>query len=535
MFAFLKSLIGDSSSAKDAADAAKEASERESKAKAAKLSELCSRLGLIFKKDPLQVLGVAFVVEVDPAVPQTVSRADWQRVMSLTEKLLSEAGGKDGFVRRVSAVDYFVRFGRAFDEEGNLACDSLFRTLPSEIGALGCGNWNIRLRAALPARDEIHFVPVEDTATLLDVLKPFSAGRAEAPGKPAQGIENELVDGANRDGSPITGQSAIAPFLVRGSAPDWRRDGAWKRVSDIPEWREVVVHGRGLQGTPGEDTGGQEDVETDKRTSHAVKVRTFSAADRMAEAEASIAEDIERVEVRYQPLWDMATKRIAAAFAVPALVQDSVVTRMGDDLFGKGISATVSGKLDRHLLRRAWADMEIVGAKTPVTLLVPMHFAGLQNSAVRQGLVGDLRMIAGNRPPGRNIISVIVHTPVDASVARLGEFAQTLRTLVDGVWVEYAGPDAHIGALARSSVAQVGFEVSPMAGEDALMASAIKFIEATQGRGIGTFARGQLSANMAQGLPAVGVDCLAGNERLTDLLAAASADRRFDLDSVVAR
>lgn len=535
MFAFLKSLIGDSPDGKVSSTAAKDAKTREAEAKAAKLAELRSRLDLIFKKDPLQVLGLAFVVEVDPDTPETVAREEWQQVMSKAKAALSTVVGKDGFVRRVSAVDYFVRFGRVFDPAGNLSCEPLFTSLQDNIDALGCGHWNVRFRAALPWKDEIHFVPVTDAAPLRTVLEPYmveSRRELEGPVSPDAIV---LVDGLTDDdrATPVSAANAEINQTAQ-SSPAWRPDNVWERVSNIPEWREALVHGKKLRATRVYEDNGQGTGDATRPPPSAVAVTSWSAADRIAKTEDRIAEQIDRVAIRYQPMWDMGSKRITAAFAVPTLVQDGLVVRTGDDLFGRGIGAKVSGKLSRHMLARAWADMELVDGTETVTLAVPFHYGSFQNSVVREALVGDLRRIAEKRPPNRRLISVIVNTPKDAPGARLGEFAQMMRTFVDSVWIEYIGPEAEIGSINRASIAQIGFEVGKNFSEDALIGSVLGFVDKAKGKGFLTFARGAFTANLAQGLPAMGIDQIAGSERLTDLTVASSADRSFDIGAVVA-
>lgn len=527
MFSFLRGLIKTTETNQPVQTNPEEAAAREKRAKEEKLLELSARLTDLFRKDPLQVVGAAFLIEVVPKHPEGIDRSVWETVMRTTQEVLTETAGPAGLIRRVGAIDYFARFGGQFRSEGVMNCEWAVKELEQKISGLGIGEWQVRLSAALPAgsEDSIQFVLMKDLAVLRLALKPL-LGTAKTEGVQSFGLgENEDEQEASNastllEGDPVRG-------LSRKHIPVWNPDDLWDRIFQVPEWQEQSVHGdeQLLAGERGMDADDQDEEPPETRT------RTPSAADRVREAESKISNQIEAVTVRYQPLWDMSVKKPVSVFAVPALAKGSLIVRTGDNLFGRGISATASGSLDRKVIGRTWREICLMGNQQGFRVILPVHLQTLESTNERQVLFSVLKSIADEREESTGFSVVIVNVPKQNASSRLSGYAQAMKSFVDDVWVEFSGAGADFSSLNRANIARVGFNISGEADENELIGATMSFAHKAKAKGFETFVRGYFTQNTAQGLPACGIDHLAGDELLADPKAAISSERRFNLEA----
>ena len=532
MLTFLRNLLKDTGEQKKAAARKTDAGADLQNSKEDKLRELRLRLTEMHRRAPLQVLGNAFLVEIVPEDPNGTDRTDWDDAMSKSRSLLDELTGSTGIVRRVGAVDYFVRFPKPFHDLGNMNCEWMFGRLEQELAKSKSGKWTIQLSAALPGSDgDIHFVLVKKMEDLRSVLESLidqhapDSGEATPdadPGEEASKTTAEAPSAAN-------GGHFGKPGYVKHS-PGWRPDELWERIGKITEWQENLLSAAHTDldiEIPAPDPENAIDAAPEPKPGR-------SAEDRVREAEAEVITMIDSIIVRFQPLWDINAKQVAGIFAVPALVRNNLVVRTGDDMFGRGVSAGTSAALDRKVLDHTWKQVGLVNPETRMRVILPLHFRSLESSTESQILSAALRPISEKRSVHRSIVLVIVNVPPQAPLARLNSHAQSLRSYADEIWVELPSAQTDFSPLNKASVSRVGFEIAKTAQEDALMDDALSFATRADKKGMTTFARGHFTKNIALALPTIGIVHLSGRERFADPASAVAGDKRFDLEAFLA-
>lgn len=484
-----------------------------------KLKELCSRLTHVSTQNPLLVAGRAFLVEIQAVDPAGADAAEWVEITTSVSSLLSKDSGEAGFVRRIGAADFFIRYSDIFEPSGMFSCLATKQRLAKVAEDIGSPRWRFLLSAAIPEEGkDVRFRHFEDEEQLSNLMNPFLR-------KPD---EDDSVVGGGDQSDGVTSES---DELLTQSSPGWRKDDAWNAVRGMPEWRNTQK-----KTVPGEDDDSAGIVvpatESDKVARSVASEE--KKAGKLAKLQAEIEEKIDEVDICFTPVWDLRRKTIFAVHVLPAVELKNLSLVFDDDLFGRGIGSALSIKLDTRIFDTVGKARRRVDKEYGLVLVVPVHVQSVESHAGGRAVLASLNKLFKQLGPHDRLVANLVSASSDFSAIQLNAFAQLLGTVVDQVWIQFDDVGLKIDRLGRDKFSRIGLTVKDGVNDEKFIDAAGAFVDQATRKGFDVFARGNFSRSLTQGLPMIGIELLCGLDWDRTLVDVVKNNRRFDLERFTA-
>ncbi|MEQ9491524.1 MAG: hypothetical protein RIM72_21290 [Alphaproteobacteria bacterium] len=485
-----------------------------------KLKELCSRLTHVSRQDPLLVAGRAFLVEIQAVDPAGADAAEWEVITASVSSLLVDDCGEAGFVRRIAAGDFFLRYSDIFEPSGSmLSCLATKHRLDELAEKIGSPRWRFLLSAAVPEEGkDVRFRHFDNEEQLKILMDPFLR-------EPDEGSSEVGIDDLS------AGETPEPDELLTQSSPGWRKDDAWNAIRGMPEWRNTQK-----KTAPGKDDDSAGIVvpatEFDKVARSVASEE--KKAEKLAKLQAEIEEKIDEVDICFTPVWDLRRKTVFAVHVLPAVELKNLSLVFDDDLFGRGIGSALSIKLDTRIYDTVGKARKRVDREFGLVLVVPVHVASVESHAGGRAVLASLIKLFKQLGPHDRLVANLVSASSDFSAIQLNAFAQLLGTVVDQVWIQFDDVGLKVDRLGRDKFSRIGLTVKDGVDDEKFIDAAGAFVDQVRRKGFDVFARGSFSRSLTQGLPMIGIELLCGLDWDRTLEDVVKKNRRFDLERFTA-